>query len=278
MLRRFDPTSPVTAECRAGLAHDARKNVTWAAGTTKTSNARSKAATRSSCALCGTIPFTIPFTPLTFLLLRDIFSSQDCSAKAVVRLSQESSPPLTELLARWQAGDEASLRRLLPAVYDELRRLAHYHLRKERPNHTLQSTALVHEAYLRLMKVYPTRFENREQFFALAAHLMRRILVDCARQRNAAKRYGGFAIELNEAIAFKKARSVDLLALDHALEGLSQMDPQQCRIVELRFFAGLSIEETSRALGISPATVKRDWATARIWLHKKMSGLEEHDA
>src|SRR5262249_21261090 len=117
-----------------------------------------------------------------------------------------------------------------------------------------------------------------DQFFALAAHLMRRILVDYARQRKAAKRDGGFALELNEGIAFRKARSVDLLALDDALNGLSRMDPQQCRVVELRFFAGLSIEETSRALGISPATVKRDWATARIWLHKEMRGLERHDA
>jgi RNA polymerase sigma factor (TIGR02999 family) len=192
-------------------------------------------------------------------------------------LPQESSPPLTELLARWQAGDEESLRRLLPAVYNELRRLAHYHLRNERPNHTLQSTALVNEAYLRLMKVDPVRFENRDQFFALAAHLMRRILVDHARQRNAAKRDGGIALELNDAIAFRKTRSLDLLALDEALDGLSRMDPQQCRVVELRFFAGLSIEETSRALGISPATVKRDWSTAKAWLHHEISRNDEHD-
>ena len=222
--------------------------------------------------------FRILFTSLTSLPLRGIFSSQDAPLSEWVRLPQESSPPLTELLARWQAGDEESLRRLLPAVYDELRQLAHHYLRSERPNHTLQSTALVHEAYLRLMKVDPIRFENRDQFFALAAHLMRRILVDYARQRNAAKRDGGFAVELDDGIAFRKARSLDLLALDEALDGLSRMDRQQCRVVELRFFAGLSIEETSRALGISPATVKRDWATARIWLHKTMRGLEHHDA
>lgn len=192
-------------------------------------------------------------------------------------MPQESSPPLTELLARWQAGDEDSLRRLLPAVYNELRRLAHYHLRNERPNHTLQSTALVNEAYLRLMKVDPVRFENRNQFFALAAHLMRRILVDHARQRNAAKRDGGFALELNEAIAIRKARTVDLIALDEALDSLSRMDPQQSRIVELRFFAGLSIEETSHALGISPATVKRDWSTAKAWLYHEISRNDGHD-
>ena len=192
-------------------------------------------------------------------------------------MPQESSPDLTELLARWQAGDEESLRRLLPAVYDELRRLAHYHLWNERQNHTLQSTALVHEVYLRFLKVDPIRFENRDQFFALAAHLMRRILVDYARQRNAAKRDGGVVLELNQNIAFRNARSVDLLALDKALDGLSRIDPQQCKVVELRFFAGLSIEETSRALGISAATVKRDWTTARIWLHKEISGQQRHD-
>ncbi|HKU27674.1 MAG TPA: ECF-type sigma factor [Candidatus Sulfotelmatobacter sp.] len=181
------------------------------------------------------------------------------------------------MLARWQAGDEESLRRLLPAVYDELRRLAHYHLWNERQNHTLQSTALVHEVYLRFLKVDPIRFENRDQFFALAAHLMRRILVDYARQRNAAKRDGGVVLELNQNIAFRNARSVDLLALDKALDGLSRIDPQQCKVVELRFFAGLSIEETSRALGISAATVKRDWTTARIWLHKEISGQQRHD-
>jgi RNA polymerase sigma factor (TIGR02999 family) len=128
------------------------------------------------------------------------------------------------------------------------------------------------------MKVDPVRFENRDQFFALAAHLMRRILVDYARQRNAAKRDGGLALELHEGVAFRTARSVDLLSLDRALDELSRLDPQQSRVIELRFFAGLSIEETSRVLGISPATVKRDWTTARIWLHREMSGAEHHDA
>lgn len=193
-------------------------------------------------------------------------------------MPETSSLRLTELLAKWQAGDQESLGRLLPAVYNELRRLAHYHLRKERPNHTLQSTALVHEAYLRLIKQDPIRFESREHFFAVAAHLMRQILVDYARQRNAAKRDGGYALELDETIAFRKPRSVDLLALDEALNGLSRLDPQQCQVVELRFFAGLSIEETSRALGISPATVKRDWAMAKVWLHREMRGTEHHDA
>ena len=193
-------------------------------------------------------------------------------------MPHDSSPSLTELLAKWYDGDEESLRLLLPSVYNELRRVAHFHLRKERPDHTLQSTALVHEAYLRLIKQDPIRFENREHFFAVAAHMMRQILVDYARQRNAAKRDGRYALTLNDAVVFQKARSVDLVALDQALDELAQLDPQQCRIVELRFFTGLSIEETSRALGISPATVKRDWATARIWLHREMSGAECHDA
>jgi RNA polymerase sigma factor (TIGR02999 family) len=193
-------------------------------------------------------------------------------------LPHDSSPSLTELLAKWYDGDEESLRRLLPSVYNELRRVAHFHLRKERPDHTLQSTALVHETYLRLIKQDPIRFENREHFFAVAAHMMRQILVDYARQRNAAKRDRRYALTLDDAVVFQRARSVDLVALDQALDELAQLDPQQCRIVELRFFTGLSIEETSRALGISPATVKRDWATARVWLHREMSGAECHDA
>lgn len=181
------------------------------------------------------------------------------------------SAPLTELLARWQAGDEESLRRLLPLVYSQLRRLAHYHLGKERPGHTLGSTALVHEAYLRMAKREPKLFESREHFFAIAARLMRQILVDYARYRKAAKRDGGYKLSLEEGVAFTEERSVELEALDIALNHLAEIDPQQSRIVELRFFAGLSIEDTARALGISPATVKRDWATARIWLHREIN-------
>ena len=178
---------------------------------------------------------------------------------------------LTELLTRWQAGDEESLRRLLPLVYSHLHRLAHYRLRQERKGHTLGSTALVHEAYLRLAKQEPKLFDNREHFFAVAARVMRQILVDYARYRKAAKRDGGFQLNLDEALAMSQERSVDLEALDNALERLSQIDPQQSCIVELRFFAGLSIDDTARALGISPATVKRDWATARIWLHREIN-------
>jgi RNA polymerase sigma factor (TIGR02999 family) len=182
-----------------------------------------------------------------------------------------SFPSLTEPLARWRAGDEESLRNVFPLVYTELKRLARSRLRKERANHTLQSTALVHEAYLRLLKSDPIRIENRDHFFAIVALLMRQILVDYARQRNAAKRDGGYMLTLNDANVGTKAEDVDIVALDDALRELAKLDPKQSRIVELRYFGGLSIEETARALETSPATVKREWASARIWLHRAMS-------
>jgi RNA polymerase sigma factor (TIGR02999 family) len=193
------------------------------------------------------------------------------------RVLQDSSVTVSELLARWRTGDEDALHRLLPLVYNELHRLAHYHLRKERSDHTLQSTALVHEAYLRLLKQEDLQFQNREHFFAVSAHLMRQILVEYARRRNAAKRDGGYKLSLDENLAMARTRSIDLMALDDALNGLAKLDAQQGRIVELRYFAGLSIEETARVLGISPATVKRDWATARVWLHHELSAAEHHD-
>ena len=187
------------------------------------------------------------------------------------------SQPVSELLAKWRAGDEESLRRLVPLVYNELRRLAHYHLRKERPDHTLQTTALVHEAYLSLMKQEPIDFESRAHFFAVCANLMRQILVQYARRRKAAKRDAGYRLTLDDAIAMPQSRGVDLIALDDALNGLAKLDPQQSRIVELRFFGGLSIEETSQALGISPATVKRHWTTAKLWLYNEISEADHHD-
>jgi RNA polymerase sigma factor (TIGR02999 family) len=184
-----------------------------------------------------------------------------------------STQPVSVLLAKWQAGDEEAFRALLPVVYNELRRLAHHYLRKERPDHTLQSTALVHEAYLRLARQEePVHFENRAHFFAISAQLMRQILVEYARRRGAAKRDGGHRVTLDGAEKLLKVRTVDMLALDDALKGLAQLDSQQSRIVELRFFGGMSIEETAQALKISPATVKRDWATARLWLHHQMRG------
>jgi RNA polymerase sigma factor (TIGR02999 family) len=186
-------------------------------------------------------------------------------------VSRLSSKPVSELLGKWQAGDSEALQNLMPLVYADLRRLAHQCLRKERPDHTLQSTALVHEAYVRLTKRERVYFERRSEFFAVSAQLMRQILVDYARSHRAAKRNGGLKIVLDEATALPAARELNLVALDDALNELSRLDPQQGRIVELRFFGGLSIEETSQFLGISPATVKRDWATARLWLNKQMS-------
>jgi len=187
-------------------------------------------------------------------------------------VSELSSEPVSALLAKWQAGDEEAFRALVPKVYRELRRLAHYHLQKERPDHTLESTALVHEAYVRLAKQEPGRFENHAHFFAVAAQLMRQILVQYARRRRAAKRDGGYKVTLEGAGSPLKEATVDLMALDDALNGLARLDPQQSRIVELRFFGGLSIEETAQVLKISPASVKREWATARLWLHHQMRG------
>jgi len=189
-----------------------------------------------------------------------------------------TSHAVSELLAGWRAGDEESLRRLVPLVYNELRRVAHYYLRRERPGHTLQTTALVHEAYLGLMKQQPMEFENRAHFFAVCANLMRQILVQYARRRNAAKRGAGYRLTLDDVTQIAKKRNVDMIALDDALNELAKLDPQQSRIVELRFFGGLSIEETSQVLGISPATVKRYWTTARVWLHDEISRSEHHEA
>jgi RNA polymerase sigma factor (TIGR02999 family) len=184
---------------------------------------------------------------------------------------QSSASGITELLVKWRAGDEQALEALVPLVYGELRRLAHHYLRHERPDHTLESAALVHEAYLRLLKQGTHEFENRAHFFAISAQLMRQVLVEYARRRNAAKRDGGHTIALDDRDRLLKTGSVDLVALDNALNGLAEIDARQSRIVELRFFGGLSVEETSVVLGLSPATVKRDWATARIWLHHEIS-------
>lgn len=186
------------------------------------------------------------------------------------RVSSLSSKPVSELLAKWEAGDQEALGALVPLVYNELRRLAHYQLQRERPGHTLQTAALVHEAYLRLTKQQPAHFENRAHFLAVSAQLMRQILVKYARTRRAAKRDGGQRVTWDDAITWVKNKSPDLVALDDALNGLAKLDHQQSRVAELRFFGGLSVEETSQVLGVSPATVKRDWSTARVWLHHEM--------
>lgn len=179
---------------------------------------------------------------------------------------------VTGLLMKWRNGDQQALQDLLPLVYSELRRIAWRRLQAERPHHTLQSTELVHEAYLRLVKSPAQEIENRLHFLAIASQLMRQILVDYGRKRRAGKRGGGCRITLNEAIAFQPNNELDVLVLDEALTTLAQMDAQQAKVVELRFFGGLSIEESSRVLGVSPATVKRDWATARAWLKREMEG------
>lgn len=180
---------------------------------------------------------------------------------------------VTELLRRWSGGDVAARESLVPLVYDELRRLARYYLASQRSDHTLQSTAIVHEAYLRLAGRDNVHWENRSHFFAVAAQLMRRILVDHARKRNAAKRGGAqLTLLVDEAVEPSSQRELDLVALDDALKALAELDERQSRIVELRFFGGLSIEDTSRLLEISPATVKREWSTARAWLYEEISG------
>ncbi|MFN0108774.1 MAG: sigma-70 family RNA polymerase sigma factor [Blastocatellia bacterium] len=178
---------------------------------------------------------------------------------------------VSQLLVRWGRGDHEALDRLMPLVYDQLRRLASRNLRREQPDHLLQTTALVHEAYLKLVDQQHANWQNRAQFFAIAAQLMRRILVDYARERQAAKRGGDYIkLSLDEAVALAEEKSADLLALDEALDRLANMDPQQSQVVELRVFGGLSVEETAEALSISPRTVKREWSMARAWLHQQL--------
>ncbi len=160
-------------------------------------------------------------------------------------------------------------------VYSELRRVARHYLRAERPEHTLQSTALVHEAFLRLVDQKSVQIQNRAHFFAIAARLMREILVDHARSRRAAKRDYQCTIALDRVVEMPQKQDLDLLALDDCLQELARLDPQQARLVELRFFGGLSIEETAQVMSISPATVKREWTTARLWLHNAMSRTDE---
>ena len=180
------------------------------------------------------------------------------------------SQRVTELLVQWRAGDEDALQALVPLVYNELRAVAHRYLRRERRSHTLQSEALVHEAYLRLLDGRPLATENRAHFVAVAARLMRQILVDYARRHQAAKRGTGQQVELTLGIEPAQSPRMDIVALDDALNALSRRDAQQGRIVELRFFGGLTIEEAALALDISPATVERDWAMARAWLSREI--------
>jgi RNA polymerase sigma factor (TIGR02999 family) len=183
------------------------------------------------------------------------------------------------LLAQLTNGDQRAVDQLMPLVYDELRRIAGAHLRKEPDGHTLQSTALVHEAYLRLVDQRNSGWRNRAHFFAIASRMMRRILVDHARGQHAAKRGAGAPrLSLDEALGVPGGRDLDLVALDDSLEALARIDPEQSRLVELRYFGGLTIEETAEAMGTSPATVSREWNAARAWLFRELSrgGVRDH--
>ncbi len=182
---------------------------------------------------------------------------------------------LTQLLVAWSDGDKAALDKLTPLVYEELRRLAHQYMSQERPGHTLQTSALVNEAYLRLIDQKDVHWQNRAHFFGIAAQMMRRILVDHARQRRYAKR-GGDArrVSLDEAMIVSNERAADVVALDDALKSLAEIDPRKSQIVELRFFGGLSIEETAEVLKVSPGTIMREWTLAKAWLRREMTGNE----
>jgi RNA polymerase sigma factor (TIGR02999 family) len=189
-------------------------------------------------------------------------------------MSDDATGEVTALLLRWQEGDREALDRLLPLVYDQLHRLADRQLRRERQGHTLQPTAVVHEIYLRLVDQRRATWQSRAQFFAVAAGMMRRVLVDHARGRRAAKR-GGFAqhVALEDIDAGIDPPSVDLVDLDDALGKLERLDADQARIVELRFFGGLTVEETAEVVRSSPATVKRDWHSAKAWLYRELGGI-----
>jgi len=187
-------------------------------------------------------------------------------------LAGDPSKQVTELLVRWRGGDKAALDSLMPLVYNELHRIATRYLQKERSDHTLQSTALVHEAYVRLAEQDLPQWQNRAHFFAVAAQLMRQILVDYARSHRASKRGGDICkVGLDDAGDKAEALDVDIIALDDALKRLAEMDSHQSRVVELKFFGGLSIEDTAEVLGISASTVKRDWISARAWLHRELA-------
>ncbi len=178
---------------------------------------------------------------------------------------------VTRLLVAWGGGDQAALEELTPLVYGELRRLAHHYISRERPGHTLQTSALVNEAYLRLVEQKHGDWQCRAHFYGIAARLMRQVLVDYARRRGYAKRGGGaLRVSFDEALAVSDERAAEVVALDEALEGLAKLDPRQSRIVELRFFGGLSIEETAEVLGVSPGTVMADWTVAKAWLRRAL--------
>ena len=178
---------------------------------------------------------------------------------------------VSQLLLDWGNGDKAALDRLTPLVYEELHRLAHRHMRLERPDHTLQTTALVNEAYVRLVDQRNLHWKNRAHFFSIASRLMRRILVDLARAHKRAKRGGGaLEVSLDEASIVSSERAAELVALDEALTNLAEIDPRKSQVVELRFFGGMSVEETAEAMRLSPITIKREWSAAKAWLYREI--------
>lgn len=189
-----------------------------------------------------------------------------------------SSQEVTELLVEWGNGSRAALDKLMPIVYEELRRLARRHMRRERDGHTLQTSALVNEAYLKMINEKDMQWQNRAHFFAVAAQLMRMILIDHARARKVAKRGGGaYTVPLDEAVVVSDERAAELIALDDALKALEAVDKRKSRIAELRFFGGLSVEETAEALKVSEATIMREWRMAKAWLHRELNqeGVDE---
>ena len=190
----------------------------------------------------------------------------------VVEMTQAQTHDVTQLLIDWSNGDRAALDKLVPVVEQELRRLAHHYMSRERAGHTLQTTALVNEAFVRLVHRKGIQWQNRAHFFGIAAQLMRTILVDHARSHACAKRGGGAGkLELNEALVMSQHKASEVIALDEALKELELIDPQQSRIVELRFFGGLTIEEAAEVLHVSPATIKREWSTAKAWLYRELA-------
>jgi RNA polymerase sigma factor (TIGR02999 family) len=179
---------------------------------------------------------------------------------------------VSQLLRAWSGGDQNALETLTPIVYDELHRLARRHMRRERPGHSLQTTALVNEAYLRLVDYKRMQWQNRAHFFAVSAQLMRRILVENARRHNLKRGVGLQQVSLEEAAVMGGGRTTDLVALDDAMHALEQLDPRKVQVVELRFFGGLSVEETAEVLKVSAVTVMRDWSTAKAWLYRELAG------
>jgi RNA polymerase sigma factor (TIGR02999 family) len=186
--------------------------------------------------------------------------------------SELDTSDLTKLLRAWSAGDQRALNGLTPIVYDELRRLAHRYMKRERPGHTLQTTALVNEAYMRLVDYKRMQWQDRAHFFAVSAQVMRRILVDHARSLNIKRGRGVQHLTLDEVAVVAGDRTSDLLALDEALNELARLDPRKVQIIEMRFFGGLSAEETAEVLKVSPATVRRDWSIAKLWLYRELGG------